>query len=287
MPGADDAVLEALRAVARGDDEAVAAAERAAAAHPDDRLAVGLRDHLTAGGVDVYSEPEAFQRFIDGGGNIALYERAGRALAAAHGERRPATVLDIGCGDARLTAASLRTGVQRVDLVEPSAPLLERAVRRLEGNGAEVAGHPFGAGRLATDLPDRRWDLAQATFSLHTIPPDERPAVLADLAGRVDVLLVVEFDAPAVSDRGEDHIRHLAERYTVGLAEYADDPLVARGFLLPVLVAQIAPDATRHTWEQPVAAWGEELRAAGFGTVRHRKVSDYWWAPAHLVEAVP
>ncbi len=288
MGQATETVLEALRAVARGDGAtATAAAQQAAVADPTDLLAVGLHDHLAGGPSDVYSEPEAFRRFIDGGGNIALYERAGRALATAHGERRPASVLDIGCGDGRLTAVSLRAGVDRVDLVEPSAPLLERAVRRLDGNGTEVVGHPFGAARLATDLPARRWDVAQSTFALHTIPPAERAAVLADLAGRVGALLVVEFDAPAVVDRSEDHVRHLAERYAVGLAEYVDDPLVARGFLLPVLVAQLAPAADRQTWEQPVGAWGEELRAAGFSSVRHRKVSDYWWAPAHLVEATP
>lgn len=280
--------MVALAAITRGAwDEAAEHAARARALDPADLLAPALAAHLARGGDDVYTDPEAFERFIDGGGNVGLYERAGRALAGVHAERRPTTVLDIGCGEGRLTAASLRTGLRRLDLVEPSAELLARARRRLDGCDVEVVGHPIGAEALATAVPDRRWDVAQSTFALHAVPPPARAAALADLAGRVGALLVLEFDCPALTDRSEAHLRHLVDRYEHGLAEYADDPLVAAGFLLPVLVGQIAPDAERHTWEQPIAAWGEDLRAAGFATVRHRRVSDYWWAPAHLIEATP
>ena len=280
--------MVALEAITRGAwDAAAAHTARAQALDPDDLLARALADHLARGTDDVYTDPEAFERFIDGGGNVGLYERAGRALAGVHAERRPAHVLDIGCGEGRLTAASLREGLRRLDLVEPSAELLARARRRLDDNGVEVVGHPIGAEELATAVPDRRWEVAQSTFALHAVAPVVRAAVLADLAGRVEALLVVEFDCPALTDRGDAHLRHLVERYERGLAEYADDPVVAPGFLLPVLVGQIAPDAERHTWEQPVATWGDDLRAAGFASVRHRKVSDYWWAPAHLIEAIP
>lgn len=280
--------MVALEAITRGAwGEAAEHTARAQALDPDDLLARALADHLARGTDDVYTDPEAFERFIDGGGNVGLYERAGRALAGVHAERRPAHVLDIGCGEGRLTAASLREGLRRLDLVEPSAELLARACRRLDDNGVEVVAHPIGAEDLAAAVPDRRWEVAQSTFALHAVPPAVRAAVLADLAGRVEALLVVEFDCPAFTDRGEAHLRHLVARYEQGLAEYADDPVVAPGFLLPVLVGQIAPDAERHTWEQPVAAWGDDLRAAGFASVRHRKVSDYWWAPAHLIEATP
>ncbi len=280
--------MVSLQAITRGAwDEAAEAAARARGLDPDDLLAAALVDHLARGGDDVYADPEAFERFIDGGGNLGLYERAGRALAGVHAERRPAHVLDIGCGEGRLTATSLREGLRRLDLVEPSAELLDRACRRLDGHGVEVVTHGIGAEELAAAVPDVRWDLAQSTFALHALEPTARAAVLAELAGRVEALLIVEFDCPALIDRSEAHVRHLVERYEVGLAEYAGDPVVGRGFLLPVLVGQIAPGAERHTWEQPVAAWGEDLRAAGFASVRHRKVSDYWWAPAHLIEATP
>ncbi|QYG95111.1 class I SAM-dependent methyltransferase [Iamia sp. SCSIO 61187] len=288
MDAAGEELVAALDAVTRGAwDEAAKRAEQARSLAPDRLLPGALGEHLARGRDDVYSEPEAFERFIDGGGNVGLYEHAGRALAAVHAEHRPERVLDIGCGEGRLTAASLRDGLRHLDLVEPSAELMDRACRRLEGHGAEVACHAMGAEEVATTLAGERWGLAQSTFALHAVAPGARAAVLADLVGRVDALLLVEFDVPAFTDRSEDHLRYLVERYEVGLAEYAGDTVVAQGFLLPVLVAQIAPDKARHTWEQPVAAWGDELRAAGFASVRHRKVSDYWWAPAHLVEASP
>jgi SAM-dependent methyltransferase len=280
--------VAALDAITRGAwDEAADATARARGLDPDDRLAQELAAHLARGRDDVYTDPEAFERFIDSGGNVGLYERSGRALAGVHAERRPAQVLDIGCGEGRLTSASLREGLRRLDLVEPSAELLARACRRLDDSGVEVVAHQIGAEDLATTVPDGRWDVAQSTFALHAVAPDARAAVLADLARRVGALLIVEFDCPAFADRGEAHIRHLVERYEVGLAEHAGDPVVGPGFLLPVLMGQIAPGAERHTWEQPVAAWGDDLRAAGFASVRHRKVSDYWWAPAHLIEATP
>jgi SAM-dependent methyltransferase len=285
---ARDALVTALGAITRGAwDEAARTTAQARGLDPNDLLAQALGDHLDLGRGDVYTAPEAFERFIDGGGNVGLYERAGRALAGVHADRRPAGVLDIGCGEGRLTATSLREGLRRLDLVEPSTELLARACRRLDDHGVEVVAHHIAAEELAAAVPDQRWDLAQSTFALHAVAPEPRAAVLADLATRVDALLIVEFDCPAFTDRGEEHLRHLVDRYEVGLAEYADDPIVGPGFLLPVLVGQIAPDAERHTWEQPVAAWGEDLRAAGFATVRHRKVSDYWWAPAHLIEATP
>ena len=152
-------------------------------------------------------------------------------------------MLDIGCGEGRLTATSLREGLRRLDLVEPSTELLARARRRLDDHGVEVVGHHIAAEELAATVPDRRWDLAQSTFALHAVAPGLRAAVLADLATRVGALLIVEFDCPAFTDRGEDHLRHLVDRYEVGLSEYAEDPIVGPGFLLPVLVAQIAPDA--------------------------------------------
>ncbi|HEX7135613.1 MAG TPA: class I SAM-dependent methyltransferase [Iamia sp.] len=288
MGPAREALVAALAAITRGAwDEATETTARARGLDPDDRLAQELGDHLARGRGDVYTDPEAFERFIDGGGNVGLYERSGRALASVHADRRPARVLDIGCGEGRLTATSLREGLHRLDLVEPSAELLARACRRLDDSGVEVVAHNIGAEDLATAIPDGRWDVAQSTFALHAVAPAARAAVLADLAHRVGALLIVEFDCPAFADRGEAHIRHLVERYEVGLAEYGDDPIVGPGFLLPVLMGQIAPGAERHTWEQPVAAWGDDLRAAGLASVRHRKVSDYWWAPAHLIEATP
>lgn len=287
MGPASEPLVEALRAITRGDlGAAVAAVDEAVAVDPDSRLAPALRAHLAEGRTDVYTDPEAFALFIDGGGNVGLYEHAGRALAAAHAEVRPQRALDIGCGEGRLTSASLREGLHRLDLVEPSAELLAAACRRLEDSGVEVVPHQVGAEEVATVLAGARWGVAQSTFALHTMAPDVRGRVLRDLATRVDRLLLVEFDCPALTDRGDAHLHHLVDRYEVGLAEYVEAPLVASGFLMPVLVGQLDPAAERHTWEQPATAWVEELRAAGFATVTHREISPYWWAPAHLIEGL-
>jgi SAM-dependent methyltransferase len=201
-------------------------------------------------------------------------------------------VLDIGCGDGRLTTAAIHPGLARVDLVEPSAELLTAAQARLAEHDVSVVAHGCTAQDLVDALssgrdpawPDR-WDSAQSTFALHTLPPEDRQRVLHLLAWRVGRLIVVEFDVPAFADRSAQHARYAAERYAAGVAEYEDDAVVVDGFLMPVLVGQFDPARPRHTWEQPIAEWIAALQRAGFAGVRAQPVSDYWWAPAHLVEA--
>jgi SAM-dependent methyltransferase len=287
-----DRIADSLLAVAAGDNDralanARAATRGAASGTPQSRLADALLRHLEGGegGRGVYTDPAAFERFIDGGGNVALYQRAHAALAERHARLAPDTVVDLGCGDGRLTGAAIRPGLERLDLVEPSAELLAAARERLRGQ--PIVAHQSTAQQLVDTLPDgARWDVAQSTFALHAVPPADRQRVLAALAERARHLLLVEFDVPPFADRSPDHARYAAGRYAAGVAEY-DGDLVVDGFLVPVLVGQFAPDRPRHTWEQPIDAWIADLTAAGFTDVRHREISPYWWAPAHLVEATP
>jgi hypothetical protein len=185
--------------------------------------------------------------------------------------------------------AALRPGVARLDLVEPSAELLAVAEARLAGRGPAVVAHHVTAQAFvdAAVGTDQRWDVAQATFALHAVPPADRGRVLGFLAGRVRHLVILEFDVPAFADRSPLHASYAAERYEVGVSEYLDDEVVVDGFLVPVLVGQFDPGRPRHTWEQPAHAWVADLRAAGFTDVRDRVLSDYWWAPAHIIEATP
>jgi SAM-dependent methyltransferase len=286
-----DHIADALLAVAAGDQDRAMASARAAtldgpAGTPSRRLADALLRHLDRGEGDVYGSPAAFERFIDGGGNVALYERAHAALAERHARHGPATVLDLGCGDGRLSLAALQPGLTRLDLVEPSAELLATAQARLAGH--PVVAHQRTAQELVDTLADEvGWDIAQSTFALHAVPPADRARVLAALARHVRRLLVVEFDVPLFADRSADHARYAAERYAAGIAEYEDDDLVVDGFLVPVLVGQFDPSRPRHTWEQPIDAWVADLTSAGFTTVRHDLVHPYWWAPAHLLDATP
>jgi hypothetical protein len=165
--------------------------------------------------------------------------------------------------------------------------LLGTAVRAVGELGVANRGHPLTAQAfLAGPGSDRRWDLAQSTFALHTLAPDDRDGVLRALAGRVAALVVVEFDVPVFADRGPEHAAYCVERYERGLAEYRDDGgLVAQGFLMPVLVGQFSPGLPRVTYEQPIARWVDAVVDAGFGEVHARPVCPYWWADAHAVVA--
>ncbi|QFZ19260.1 class I SAM-dependent methyltransferase [Saccharothrix syringae] len=276
-------ISDALDALAAGD----VARAREIADGGGSPLAEALAEHLAAdrGPGSVYDQPAAFAAFVNGGGNTALYEAVVAALGEVYAEARPTTLLDIGCGDGR----ALRPALARphaptaVTLVEPSAALLDAALRDLPG----ATAHRTGVEEFAAGLPDGAvFDVAQSTFALHTLPHEARDGVLAELAPHVRVLAVVEFDVPDVPHAGPAHRRFLAETYERGLAEYgADRRLVAQGFLMPVLTGQLVPGATRATWEQPASRWAEQVRRAGFTDVRTTPLHDYWSSPAFLLTA--
>jgi hypothetical protein len=282
-------VVDVLATLAAGDwTNAAASARRVAAADPQSRLADALATFLDGQATPgVYDEPTAFEAFIDNGANPELYRRTISAVRAIHAADRPAAVIDIGCGDGRVVAAVLDPVTERVDLVEPSDALLGQAVAAVVHDGVGVVAHAMGASSLpAHGSPGLRWGIAQSTFALHTTHPDERPAFLAWLRDRVDRLLIVEFDVPAYADRSPAHVEYLADRYEAGVREYADHPDVVSGFLMPVLAGQLDPSRPRYTFEQPIAAWVQQLTAAGFA-VATTPVLDYWWAPAVLLDARP
>jgi SAM-dependent methyltransferase len=278
-----DAVTEALLAMAAGRPQEAADLARGASTALGDLLA----DHLAAASVTgVYEEPSAFDAFISGGGNVALYAATIAALRAVHARERPGSLADLGCGDGRVTAAVVPDGCREVVLVEPSAALLAAAQAGLAGRALAVTGHNTTlAGYLAEAPPPV--DAAQATYALHTVEPGARPALLAALAERIGLLAVAEFDVPAFADRSPAHAAYAAERYPRGLAEYPEGSEVGPGFLVPVLVAQFDPARPRLTWEQPVAAWVVELEAAGYRVDDVVDLHDYWWAPARLIVARP
>lgn len=279
-------IVEALLAIARSDhDAALSTAEAAAVGEPGAQLAPALARFLRGAGREgVYDDPTAFERFIDGGGNPALYEPTISALRQVHELEEPAAVLDIGCGDGRVTAATTTASTTSIDLVEPSVEMLRDASTAVAAPNRQIASHAEGVDQFLARHPERRWDLVQSTFALHALEPAARSSVLAELAQRTDRLLVVDFDVPDVADRSVEHARYAAERYEHGLAEYADAPDVVEGFLLPVLVGQFDPARQRHTFEQSAASWVSQLTAAGF-VVESQPIADYWWATAHLLDA--
>ncbi len=293
----DGSVERALGALVVGDVDR-ASREVAAGSTP---LARALAEHLRDDGHgSVYDQPAAFEAFIRGGGNVGLYAAVGAALADLYDRLRPASVLDVGCGDGTALLAALGAAGHhpaRLDLLEPSAPLLGAALRQVRhwqaasGAGTEVTDRPTTVQALGTDLAsgtgeDVTWDLLQSTFALHTVEHGQRTEVLRRLRPRVEHLAVVEFDVPDVAVGSPEHVRFLARTYEQGIAEYADDrDLVAQGFLLPVLTGQLRPGAVRATVEQPAAAWVRQLEDAGWAEVVVRPVHDYWSSPAFLLTA--
>lgn len=237
----------------------------------------------------VYEDPAAFVAFIDGGGNRTLYEATSARLATLYTSQDIRSVLDVGCGDGRVVvSAATRPGAAppEIDLVEPSESLLARAVAAAGEARLPVRAHHRTVQHFLAESGDARWDLCQATFALHAIPESRRSDGLAALRSRVDRLMIAEFDVPVDADGGLRHLEYLADRYEAGLAEYVGDGgLVAQGFLMPMLLGQIEPGATRNTWEQPAAGWAAQLRSAGWRQVHVEPLCDYWWAPAVVLIA--
>ena len=197
-------------------------------------------------------------------------------------------MLDVGCGDGRVAAGVLGPWTRSVDLVEPSRELLARARSALAGVADDVRPHALGVTPFLDGLgPATAWDLAQSTFALHAVPPEERRAALGGLARRSGAIAVAEFDVPDLEERSDAHLARLAERFALGIAEYPDHPEVVAGFLMPVLAGQVEPGRPRLTWEAPAAWWAEALRDAGFAGVAVEPLLDYWWAPAVLVTGSP
>ncbi|MEP1122928.1 MAG: class I SAM-dependent methyltransferase [Ilumatobacter sp.] len=275
-------VNEALLALARGDRaEALESCDRAST-----DLSRHLADHLRSHpGTGVYVDPAAFESFISGGSNVALYASTIEILAASNDRRALRSLLDIGCGDGRMTAATVPRSCESVHLLEPSHSMLESAIARFADTEIEIESSSTTVQQLLTDRPDTSWDGVQATFALHNVAAPERHDVFRTLASRTGALAIVEFDVPAFEDHSVAHAEYATATYEAGIAEYRDDPSVIEGFLMPVLVGQFDPERPRHTYEQPAESWAGELVDAGFTDVTTTAVAPFWWADAVLVEA--
>lgn len=287
-------LVDALVTLGCGDRDAARELAAGLAESTGDDLARVITDALDTADDDapsgVYDTAAAFQGFIDGGSNVALYEHAARRLRALLARLEPASLIDVGCGDGRLTAALLDPGWSgTVDLVEPAHDLARAAVERLATHPAQVTMHELGVEEFLDGLDDdthrdqAHWDVAMSTFALHNLEPARRRRMLGRLRTRCTTLALVEFDVPAFADGSREHATYVVERYRQGIAEYADRPDVVAGFLAPVLLRQFEPGAQRHTFEQPLAAWLDELSEARFTHVGSEPVADYWWAPASLI----
>jgi hypothetical protein len=287
---ADDALYAAVLAYAAGQTELALQHCLAAAAREPQRLLLQascafLQRSIAGTGTAVYDDGRAFAAFIRGGGNIGLYEAVSRALHDAYPVDQPFRLLDIGVGDGLALLPALERAPAQLDLVEPSAAMLQRTAAALTERGFPAAAHQMTLQQFAAQS-DGEWDVVQATFSLQTLDFAERPALLRWLRSRTRRLLMAEFDAPDMHNPlHPDWFDYVVARYERGLAEYLhDDGLVAQGFLMPVFWGAFAA-AQRANYEQPRSSWVADLAAAGFTDVRIVPLYDYWWAPAFLLDA--
>ena len=289
---AETAFAAIVRAYAA--DELAAAAElaaRAAASSPQDLLLTAAATYLGQvhqhGRAGLYVSGAAFGAFIRGGGNVALYAALSAALRQTYQQQGQFALLDIGVGDGLALLPALTPNIRRLDIAEPSGALLAQTSAALDARGIAHRAFPVRAQEIARRQRNR-WEIVQATFSLHNIPRQERTETLRLLRPQAQQLLVAEFDVPDLFDTplSDAAIAYVAAHYRQGLAEYSDDDgLVSQGFLMPIMFGYFAPGASRSTYEQPLDAWAADLRAAGFAQVRSTLLHRYWWADAYLLVA--
>ena len=287
VTGLDSALHLAIRAHSLGDrGTAHDCATRATQYEPGSEFARLLIRHTATDTTDVYDSPEAFRAFIRGGGNIGLYEQTSAALRQAHQRHRPQCVLDIGVGDGLALLPALGPDGPAVDVVEPSADLLDRTRAALTERGIDHRAWHSSFQDFAAAHDDQHWDLVQSTYALQSLPPDDRTRALEWIARHSTAFVLIEFDVPEVLSPWEpDWFTGCVRRIERGLREYTDDrDLVGLGFILPVVLATFGP-GPRTNYELAIADWQTQLRAAGFPAVSGRKLHDYWWRPAHIVEA--
>lgn len=243
-----------------------------------------------------YEEAHAFQVFINGGGNIALYEAVHRTLAELHRATGTRSLLDIGAGDGRALLpplAAAKNQIRRLGIVEPSPDLLESLKVQLGQidlpDSTEIDFWPTTLQSFVrTPHIGPGWDLAQATFSLQSLPPVERIKALKDLRPRIRRLAIIEFDVPDLDPGSEDELSSIAARFESGLVGYGENArLVAEGFLAPMLLGKVRSPGERHNWEQPAHSWRQELERADYLVDEVRTIALYSWSPAFLIIARP
>jgi hypothetical protein len=245
-----------------------------------------LQRVASQGGQGVYVSGEGFAAFVRGGGNVPLYRATSGALRSVYEQYTALDLLDVGVGDGLALLPALTQHVRGLDILEPSGAMLIRASAALTERGVAHCAFRQTLQEFARQ-PLGHWDVIQATYSLQSIPPDERAAMLRWLREHGRRLLLAEFDPPAFSaDLAPDRVRYVVNAYRQGLAEYVQDrDVVAQGFLMPVMFGYFDPTTARTNYEQPLQAWVADLRAAGFAQVEPRLLYRYWWAPAYLLDA--
>ncbi|PPU21867.1 hypothetical protein [Xanthomonas arboricola] len=280
-------LASALAALGSGEDaESIRPLERAV--QQGSIMGRAIREALEHGDSrSAYDEPRAFEVFIRGGGNVALYEAVSEELAQLYNALRPSTVLDIGAGDGTALVPAIQASVHvpdQIDVVEPNDVLLGELIASLP----LVRGYRMTMENFVEGFDDEdHWDMAQSTFALQSIEAKAREQALEALAGHVDRLVIVEFDVPDLAPNSDAYYQSLAQRYERAASEYGENAaLVAGGFLAPMLLGQLRSIAPSNH-EQPADAWAAELERSGYRVIGKANLHDYSWATAFSLIAIP
>ncbi|AGI09773.1 hypothetical protein GUF72_21520 [Xanthomonas citri pv. citri] len=287
-PVATNADLADALAALDARDDAASSRHLERAARQGSIMGRAIRDVLDDGNSrNAYDKPRAFELFVRGGGNLALYEAVSAELAKLYDALRPSTLLDIGAGDGMALVPAIEASghvPDQIDVVEPNDVLLGKLIASLP----LVRGYRMTMENFAEGFDDEdHWDLAQSTFALQSIETKTREQALAALAGHVDRLVIVEFDVPDLTPNSDAYYQSLAHRYERAASEYSEDAaLVAGGFLAPMLLGQLRSIAPSNH-EQPADAWVAELERAGYRVLSRANLHDYSWSTAFSLTAAP
>jgi hypothetical protein len=288
---AADHFYVALLAFGEGDvRQASSSARIAARLQPDNLVYVQAAEYLLRvrekGKEGVYVDGESFAEFVRGGSNIRLYRAVSEALRAIYQDYQSFSLLDIGVGDGMALLPALTDTISTLDLVEPSEAMLNKTLADLEKFQIPHSDYNMTIQDFMRDSTDR-WDVIQATWSLQSLAPDERLEVFAWMRQHGKRVLIAEFDVPEFDNHyAPVRVRYIVDRYKQGLAEYCDSgERVSQGFLMPVMFGYFDRSAARTNYEEPIQAWVDKLRHAGFTDIKTQMLHRYWWADSYLIDA--
>ena len=166
-------------------------------------------------------DPAQYNRFA------AERERPFWDLAALIVPRQSPTIVDLGCGDGRLThALGRRLGASSIVGIDASTSMLEGAIRYADATTS------FAVGDLATWSDDGGVDVVVANASLQWV--DDHPAVLARWMGSLRPGGQLAVQVPA----NGDHPSHLVAG-ELAAEVLGEDDHVARNVLAPEAYAEI------------------------------------------------
>jgi tRNA (cmo5U34)-methyltransferase len=160
-------------------------------------------------------------------GKVEWYaERIGRLEARVAGERMvvdvlpaaPRSLLDLGCGDGRLTELALacRPSLKRAVAVDRSLPMLERARERFQKEPRVEVQEWDVAEPIA---PLGRFDLIVSGFAIHHLEDDRKQELFSEIARQLETpgtFVNLEVVASATAERHAD--------FLAAIGRTADDP---------------------------------------------------------------